>query len=176
VAKKEADPVPSPSSTLERIGQYSRDMISEMNDIVWVINPRNDSFEKIIDRIQDYALVLCGSRNIQFSMESNPQISDLPLSMRQRKNLFLVLKEAINNAVKHSGCTELTVRFSRSGALLWADIMDNGKGIPSKSHSGNGLTNMQQRAEELGGRLDIQSFEGKGSVVSITMPITHNAY
>ena len=178
VAKNRENSAELTSSTLDRIGQYSRDMIAEMNDIVWIINPLNDSFEKIVDRVQNFASALTASRNIGFIFEIDPGIKDISLSMRQRKNIYLILKEAINNAAKHSNCSLLKITLHNANAKIYAKIKDNGQGISSSSikMAGNGLQNMRQRAEEMGGILEIYSEPGHGTTVDLVMPITQNAY
>ncbi|HEX4849896.1 MAG TPA: ATP-binding protein, partial [Puia sp.] len=178
VAKNRDNSTELTTHTLDRIGQYSRDMIAEMNDIVWIINPHNDSFEKIVDRVQDFAISLTASRNIEFSLEVDPGIKDVSLSMKQRKNLYLILKEAINNAAKHSNCSKLLVTLHNTNAKIYANIKDDGKGIlfMQPNNSRNGLRNMKYRAEESGGMLKIQSEPGQGTTVSLVMSITQNAY
>ena len=178
VAKSRSNPAEVSSGTLDRIGQYSRDMITEMNDIVWIINPLNDSSEKMVDRIQNFATVLTAARGIDFTLAADRNIQDISMTMKQRKNLYLILKEAINNAAKHSRCSHLQVSLEVAGGRLHAEIRDNGQGIPESSYksAGNGIRNMQQRAQEIGGNLHISSEPGEYTRVLLDMPITHNAY
>jgi hypothetical protein len=178
VAKKQSGETPVLSRTLEKIGQYSRSMITEMNDIVWVINPLNDTFEKIVDRIQDFALELAVSKGMRFSMITDQTLLSSPLTMKQRKNLYLILKESINNAVKHSGCTELIVTMKKENGRLCIEIRDNGKGIPANvvDSPGNGLRNMRQRSKEIDINFRMHSEPGNGTLLYFEMPITQNAY
>jgi anti-sigma regulatory factor (Ser/Thr protein kinase) len=170
----------SAQSSIEKIGEFSRDMIGEMNDIVWAINPTNDKFEKIEDRMQNFASVLLASKNIQFVYKSDHQIQNIFLGMQQRKNLYLIFKEAVSNAAKYSDCAEVSVNVVREGHHIHLDIADNGKGftignVPN-GNGGNGLYNMQQRANEIKAEISIQSIPGKGTRISLSMPITQNAY
>jgi ligand-binding sensor domain-containing protein/anti-sigma regulatory factor (Ser/Thr protein kinase) len=181
VVKKQTGNGESPAhENIKKIGEFSRDMIGEMNDIVWAINPTNDKFEKIEARMQNFASVSLAAKNIQFGFEVDNQLKDLLLGMQQRKNLYLIFKEAVNNAAKYSDCTILSVHISKQDQHILLEITDNGKGfIPENAESksgGNGLLNMQSRAAEIHAKIFIQSEPGKGTRISLSMPITQNAY
>ena len=154
-------------------------MISEMNDIVWTIHPKNDSLEKIILRMESYARPLLMTKNISFKLEYDPAILTHNLEMENRKNFYLVFKEAVNNAFKYSGCSEIITRILNSKGLLEMQIKDNGVGFNVQQEmtgnkltlSGNGLRNMQMRAEAMKGDLHINSVKGTGTEVRLCIPI-----
>jgi ligand-binding sensor domain-containing protein len=176
VAKKQTDSPVHVENTLEKIGSYSRDMIAEMNDIVWAINPLNDSFGKIIERMQNFASPLLTARGMRFYFEFDEKMKELPLSMRQRKNLYLIFKESVNNAAKYSHCTKVIARLEKRHGFFQMEIKDDGDGFNrSGNGQGNGLQNMKQRAEEVNGRLYIFSEKGQGTIINLIMPITQNA-
>jgi len=164
---------------LGKIKVTSSEMISEMNDIVWTIHPKNDSMEKIIHRMESYARPMLMTRNIDFKLEYDPFILTTHLEMEKRKNFYLVFKEAVNNAFKYSGCSEIITRISNSKGKMEMQIKDNGVGFDVQQEmtgdkltlSGNGLRNMKMRAEEMKGSLQINSIAGKGSVVRLSIPI-----
>ncbi len=163
--------------TIEKIGEFSRDMIGEMNDIVWAINPANDKFEKIEARMQNFASTLLAAKNIQLNYRSDGQIKNIVLGMQQRKNLYLIFKEAVNNAAKYSGCSEVNVSVFKEDPHIQLGITDNGKGfVVNEGIAGNGLSNMRLRAAEVNAKILIESQPGKGTHISVSIPITQNAY
>ena len=163
---------------LGKIASTSSEMISEMNDIVWAINPRNDSMEKILQRMDSFAKPLLAAKNIQFSFSYEPEVLSVNLEMQKRKNFYLIFKESINNALKYSGATMLNVTVSVKGSRLELEVQDNGHGFDpativhnSQSLSGNGLRNMEMRAEEMKGGYKIDSAPGKGTTVRLSVSI-----
>jgi ligand-binding sensor domain-containing protein len=165
-------------SVLGKIAMTSSEMISEMNDIVWAINPRNDSMEKILQRMESFAKPLLAVKNIQFSFRYPPEVLATNLDMQKRKNFYLIFKEAINNSLKYARCTSLSVDIKMKGSQVELIARDNGIGFTketvnqtSQSLSGNGLRNMQMRAKEMGGELNIESSTGKGTSVYLCFPI-----
>jgi signal transduction histidine kinase len=151
-------------------------MISEMNDIVWTINPSNDRFDKLTDRMQNFALPLLSSRKVEFEFKKDEKLQEVFLNMHQRKNVYLIFKEAIHNVAKYADCKEVKVRLGREKHLLKLDISDDGKGFNASGLSaGNGLKNMKSRAEELQGQLEVQSQFNRGTHISLEVPITQIA-
>lgn len=165
---------------LDKIGNTSNEMITEMNDIVWAINPRNDSMEKIIQRMESFAKPLAAARNIRFDLNYEPAAMSVHLDMDKRKNFYLIFKEAVNNAIKYSGAQSITGTVQLNGSHLLLQVVDDGLGFNpatelegnKKSLSGNGLYNMQKRAAEVNGHLDIISSPGKGATIRLSMPIS----
>jgi len=163
---------------LGKISNTSNEMVSEMNDIVWAINPKNDSMEKIIQRMESFARPMLATRNIMFDLNYDDGSLHSNLTMEKRKNFYLVFKEAVNNAFKYSGCSKIETTISNSNKQLKLVVKDNGVGfdlnhelIETTSLSGNGLKNMQMRAEEMKGQLTIESFLEKGTAIKLTIPI-----
>ena len=107
---------------LGKISSTSNDMISDMNDIVWAINPRNDSMEKIIQRMESYARPLLATRNIQLHLQHDKEVLQHNPDMEQRKNIYLIFKEAINNAFKYAGCSEIHVDLRLKHNMLQMNI------------------------------------------------------
>lgn len=166
------------SSVLGSIETVSSEMISEMADIVWAINPKNDHLHGIIDRIKAYGMPLCEAREINFQVKADSKILSLPLDMKSRKNLYLILKESLNNAVKYSDCKNLLLNIAANGNGLQFKLSDDGKGFCldqvrseiSQSLSGNGLENLKNRAEELSAVLTVWSEPNKGTVITLLLP------
>jgi signal transduction histidine kinase len=165
--------------TLEKISETSGEMISEMNDIVWAINPRNDSMDVIVQRMESYAKPLLAVKQIKFNFTYDEEVKYLNLEMTKRKNFYLIFKEAINNVLKYADCNNLSVTLSTKYHQFYMRIADDGKGFDttkleqhtSKSLSGNGLKNMQVRAAEMKGTCVLTSKPGAGTVVQLQFPI-----
>jgi signal transduction histidine kinase/ligand-binding sensor domain-containing protein len=165
---------------LEKISETSGNMISEMSDIVWTINPRNDSMPVMLQRMESFAKPLLAAKDIQLHFDYDPGIETLNLEMTQRKNFYLIFKEAVNNAVKYSSCQNLYVIIQIRNFRLEMIIRDDGTGFEMKevketnrhSLSGNGLKNMSMRAKELKGSCELFSSNGNGLTVKLQFPIT----
>jgi signal transduction histidine kinase len=160
---------------LEKISATSGEMISEMNDIVWAINPRNDNMNTILQRMESYAKPLLQTKSISFRFTYDPAILLLNLKMEQRKNFYLIFKEAVNNALKYSDCKHLEVDVKVSGKFIELLVQDDGVGFDmeqmkaksAKSLSGNGLNNMKRRAADMKGECQVSSSPGKGTTVRL---------
>lgn len=158
---------------LDKMGMASRSMIDTMSDIVWTINPKNDDFENVLKRVQFFAGELLSGKNILLQFELDDRVKKLKLTMQERKNIYLICKEAINNIYKYSGATVVTVKFAKDNIYLALTIADNGQGfnINAKSSSGNGLTNIKSRAAEIGGEVTITSEAQKGTQLFLRLKI-----
>lgn len=156
---------------LDNMGIASRGMIDRMNDIVWAINPKNDDFENVLERMQFFAAELLSGKNMLLKFEVDEKIKKLKFTMQERKNIYLIYKEAVNNAFKYSGGKTVAVRMFKQGGELEMIIADDGAGFNGvvKTAGGNGLTNMKNRAKEIGGRLIITSVPAHGTTVNLQM-------
>lgn len=146
---------------VERIGQMSRELIGTMSDIVWSIDARNDTVADLLDRMRDFAVSVLSARNIdhEVTVSGLDMGSHLPIDLRQ--NLYLIFKEAINNAARHSGADRVTVDLTAQGGELELVVADDGTGLgESRRRSGQGLRNMAMRARRIGGDLSIDGKEG----------------
>jgi len=166
---------------LKIIGDTSSEMISEMEDIVWAINPQNDHLQSIFQRIVAYAKPLCEAKNINFTLRQTQDSVHIDLGMSERKNLFLTLKEALNNAIKYANCKNLTLSVFYTGQSLELAIEDDGIGFDqtlafsTADHSlGNGLRNIRSRAIALNATLAIRSEHQHGSSISLVFDVKNN--
>ena len=161
---------------LETIGSSSRNMIEQMNDIVWTVNPMNDKFENILLRMRSFASELSEGTNMQFHIEVDENCKSISVGMNERKNLYLIFKEAVNNAVKYSGGTVVNVKVNMKETSLVLAIADNGKGFDTSNEDvakrgGNGLRNMKIRADEIKAELIVHSAIDKGTTVELKMRV-----
>jgi len=153
------------AKSLSVIGENSRDVLSSMDDIIWSVNPQNDSLTNLVVRLREYAIPVCEAKNITLNMNVEESIYDVKLEMEARKNIYLIVKEAINNAVKYSGCKNLTVTFVNKHQLEIA-IKDDGCGFDTTAPtSRNGLINMERRAKQMGADFSIKSKKNAGTSI-----------
>ena len=153
---------------LFKVKNYSQDVIEKLSDMVWVFNPQNDSIEKLLLRLRSFAISLAASKNIKLRFETNKGSESVTLTIRQRKTIYLISKEAMNNIFKYADCNNIYYNLSTNGSKWRLTIKDDGLGfIPAENKSGNGLKNMQARADEIGARFNIQSQPGTGTIISV---------
>jgi two-component system, NarL family, sensor histidine kinase UhpB len=166
VAQEEKD---NTQNYLQRISDQSAKMMETMGDMVWSINPQNDSLEQVIVRMREFATEILDAQNIALEFTDNIPIN-LVLDAEKRKNLFLIFKEVINNAAKYSQATQVKVSLAKINNDVHLHISDNGKGFDETTvRAGNGLRNLRERATEIGGTLMIKSESGKGTAVDLQM-------
>ncbi|MCF0069593.1 ATP-binding protein [Dyadobacter sp. CY261] len=153
---------------LDRIISNSKESVELMQDTVWAINPRNDSLQKLIDKMHSFAAQVTAASDIELEFQAAVDFDDLHLSMEQRKNIYLIFKEAVNNVVKHAGATQVTIRLNRLSDAFFLKIEDNGKGFDTGlEYEGNGISNLKKRAEESGLDLLLHSRPGEGTRVEV---------
>lgn len=174
VALSKSDNQGSVHSYLNRIKESAQQTMESMSDIVWAINPSNDSLESMLARMKEYAAELCEARGIELKFHSDEQILNRKLDVAFRKNIFLIFKEAVNNSMKYSNCSQLEIFMGTlSDHKLRLSVKDNGIGFTNgKKNGGNGLQNMKTRAAELNAVLDITSVPGIGTTIELVLPIT----
>lgn len=168
IVRNQPNQTETASQLLDKISNNSQEMIESMSDIVWMIKPGNDDFKNVENRMLNFANELCVPAGINF--EFNKDMSDeIKIPMEQRRDLYLIFKEAVNNAVKYSGCSTIRAVISQKPGYLYMQIQDDGKGFDTKLiANGNGVGNIRKRAEENGGNAKIISSYGNGTAVSIS--------
>jgi len=168
---------------LSRINAGTSEMMEAMSDIVWAVNTSNDHFDNLANRMRSFAVQVTEAKNIELHFTDNKDIPDIALGMEQRKNIYLICKEAISNAVKYANCTLLEVSIYMEHYKLVVKIQDNGKGfslnnpessITGHSFGGNGIKNMNARADEINASLKIITEPGNGTIVLLGMPIKNH--
>ncbi|MFZ2905387.1 MAG: ATP-binding protein [Cyclobacteriaceae bacterium] len=170
MALKEAN---GSSPHFQRIAQHSSSMMESMSDIVWSINPNNDSLEQVISKMKEFTAEILDPLDINYTFSGEENLDAFKLDVSKRKNLFLIFKEAINNSAKYSSATSITIRFKKENNTIQVTITDNGKGFDAiSSTTGNGLRNMKERADTIHGKLEVKSSPGAGTEVLLTLPIT----
>jgi len=156
------------------IGTRARAMIHSMNDMVWIIKPENDSLFKLMQRMEEFGYPIAEAKEIPLKFVMDKNLHDIKLDMPTRKNLFLIFKESLNNAVKYACAKDIVVQFElKQKKALTLRIADNGCGFEFDNiKKGNGLGNMQKRAAEIKGQLKIVTAPGGGTCINVFCEIT----
>lgn len=152
--------------SLKLISDNSRELIDKMTDIVWLVNPKRDSLYDLILRLEDRYSEILSQTNISFKSENLRALEKVSLSMEHRQHIYLIFKEAINNSITHSKCSEIVLNANQKGRSIVIHLRDNGKGFDTNNKTlGNGLENMKRRAEKIGGKLTITSVNNQGTEI-----------
>jgi len=149
---------------LDEIAETSRRLVSSMSEIVWSLNTNNKSLNQLTAYLRELLYQQLEYSEKTFTIQMPENGKDIILSNEQRRNILLVTKEIVNNAIKHSGATNISVLMEIQHGLLSCEITDDGIGFDSeKKVAGNGLKNIQHRINVIGGKLQVTSVQQKGS-------------
>ena len=157
---------------LDRIKSDSEDTIHTIRDTVWAINPDNDAPEKLFEKMRSFGFQLLSALDIAFEFDNRiPVGAKMKISMEQRRNIFLIFKEAINNIAKHSCATKARVSLTPTSEGISMVIEDNGKGFNMHAeYEGNGLKSFRHRANESFMDLQLSSIPGTGTRMEVGIP------
>jgi signal transduction histidine kinase/ligand-binding sensor domain-containing protein len=170
VEKLEQNKPEEASVFLFKVKNYTQDVIEKLSDMVWVFNPQNDSIEKLLQRLKYFTVSVASSKNIKVHFVTDKASETMNLTIQQRKAIYLISKEAFNNAFKSSGCTNIYYNLTANGSKWQLRIQDDGKGfIPAENTDGNGLRNMQARADEIGAEFSIHSKPAAGTIIMLVL-------
>jgi ligand-binding sensor domain-containing protein len=163
---------------MDEIVDSSRRLLSEMNDIVWSLNPQRDSFADLVSRIRAFGTGLLEQRGVVWTVESVDPSLPLYLSPEIRRQLYVIFKEGINNIAKHARARRATLRFWRENGIMYGELTDDGCGTPRNGicPTGNGIGNMQARARKIGGALAIETGPGFGTRVTLRLPLRKHVH
>ncbi|MFT3902004.1 MAG: tetratricopeptide repeat protein [Niabella sp.] len=157
---------------INRIESNARQTMDALDDIIWLVKPDNDSLFNLSAHIQEYAVPMFNSKNIHFNIDFPDAISEIPLSMQTRKNIFLILKESVNNLVKYSHAAHATIEAVHKGDEIVFVVKDDGKGFDvNQQTTRNGLKNMKMRAEQIGAKFNIQSGLSNGTIIELRVKV-----
>lgn len=143
---------------LEKISNNANDLLGKMNTIIWTMKSSNDTVESLIAYIRAHAIEYFDSTPIDATVKLPAVIPQVDISGEKRRNIFLSVKEALNNAMKHSQASQIWIDIAAQDNLLIIRIVDNGVGIDTEQlrRFGNGLSNMRRRMESIGGSFNIE--------------------
>jgi signal transduction histidine kinase len=158
---------------VDRISSISGNVVDDMGEIIWAMNPKNDDLNSFTSYLRQFASEYLAASEIKAEFSFPDEYPQVPMTSEQRRNVFLVVKEALHNIVKHSGASRISLALHWTNGKLEMIIEDNGKGFePGDSISiGNGLTNMKKRVETLGGSFVLTSEPGKGTRVHFSVSL-----
>ena len=165
--------------TLGEMAQKARELMDSMSDIVWAIDPRRDDLSNLVARIRQFASSVLEANRIGWEFQTPAEVENIKLTPDERRHVFLIFKEAITNIARHADCSFVSLRISIADRHLVAEIRDDGRGftVPDVSTLGepdrqrHGLKNMQARAVELGGQLQMESAPGQGTRLTLMVPL-----
>jgi signal transduction histidine kinase len=141
---------------LGNISIAARKLVESMSEIIWALNPQNDSLENLLSYMREQMQQHFEPFELKLTINFPDEVSPVKLTNEQRRNLYLVTKEALNNVMKHSGAKKVQLTFSLEPERLNFEVCDDGTGMPEKltRATGNGLKNMRKRMEDIGGTIE----------------------
>ncbi|HEY2722280.1 MAG TPA: ATP-binding protein, partial [Chitinophagaceae bacterium] len=148
-------------------------LVDNLQDIIWVLNPKNDTLESLAAYIREYALKFFEPFSVDVQFYYPEKFCDIKLSEETRRNIFLAIKESFNNIGKHAWCNRVQISIGAAGGNVIITLQDDGKGfdLAKVRLFGNGLVNMKNRIEQISGKYEISSQPGKGTKTSIVIPV-----
>lgn len=156
---------------LEKMSVNAKETMEKMSDLIWTIKPEEAEGSNLKQRMERFAYEICGAKNITVDLQLD-KLDTKDLNMEQRKNMYLIFKEALNNSVKYSGTKKMFISAVNGGDLLTMIVKDEGLGFDiSTAKKGNGLANIQNRAKSVGGKINIHSTDGQGTTIKLTIPL-----
>jgi ligand-binding sensor domain-containing protein/signal transduction histidine kinase len=172
VIRQRAGDEPTMAEPLTKIGELSRDLIDSLGEIVWAINPKHDSFTDLTQRMRRFGNDYVGGPMLNFRFQATAFRHDIRIGADTRRELFLIFKESVTNALRHSMCTCIEISFVVKSGWIELQVTDDGKGFDGQQTvDGNGLASMCQRARRLGGSLQVRSAPGEGTSVLLRAPV-----
>ena len=166
-------PADGAAERMESIAGKSRSLVKALDEIVWVVDPERDTLASVVRYLASYVEEYLAGMKITCRVQIPNSFEDQPVSGQARHHLFLAVKEALNNAVRHGGASEISFRVRVLEGQLSISITDNGSGFdPSGPSSGHGLSNLRDRLQQLHGRCEFQSSPGAGTTVVLEVPLT----
>jgi two-component system, NarL family, sensor histidine kinase UhpB len=171
MASLQADPESKESPLLKRVSTHAKETMDKMSDIVWMVKPEEEDERGLVERIEKFAYDITNSTNIELKLELEA-LEKMKLTPAKRKNIYLFLKEATNNAAKYSGSPSIEISAVTEQKLLRLTVTDFGKGFDMGTvRKGQGLHNMEQRAKEINAKFEISSSKESGTKLEFVLEI-----
>lgn len=172
IARQNITNEPVLNENLLRISNSSKELVNNMRDLIWTLNPVNATLDNLVARLREYSADFLDEFSINYEFNFPEEIPTVRLQNHVQRNVYLTLKEALNNAVKHAGAKTLEITLKVSDKIMFVQIKDDGKGFePEGCTKGNGLKNMMERISCIGGTLNIESKNGKGTSVKFSVDL-----
>ena len=158
---------------IRKMASTARETVRDMDEMVWAVNPRNDTVENLASYLCAFAREHFELTSTRLHLEVPAELTARSLPADSRHNLFLATKEALNNVVKHAGATDAWLEFGLNDSTLAITIRDNGRGSPTQpgGRHGHGQENIRQRLARIGGTLEWTSQPGQGTTLVLRLPL-----
>lgn len=158
----------SANELLQKINNYTNELIEKISNMAWLLKPSDESLSILISRLKFYNLPAASLKNINLQFNITTGESKKELTIQQRKAIYLISKEAINNAIKYSQCNTIFYSLHAPDNKIELIVRDDGVGFDMPAAgNGNGLQNMKTRADEIGAGFTIQSSPGQGTKITL---------
>ncbi len=173
MAESDKDDPAEVEAHARQISQTAVETTRALDEIVWTVNPSNDTLDGLINYVCKYAQEYVALAGLRYRLEVPPQLPNTPISPELRHNVFLAAKECINNVVKHAHATSAWLRLRLEPERFTLEIEDNGRGLPADAENKgrNGLRNMRKRLEDIGGTFEVGAGSEGGTKVKLTAPL-----
>ncbi|MDB5198981.1 MAG: histidine kinase [Chitinophagaceae bacterium] len=157
---------------INRIATSARGLVQTMSEIIWALNPQNDTLENLLAYIREQSHQYFEPLEMQFDIDFPEEVPDIKLSNAERRNLYLVTREALSNALKHAGASTLQLKLEINKKEYCFTVADNGTGMSKKKdlQGHNGIRNMKKRMDDIGGTVEWLPLE-KGTAVVYCLPV-----
>jgi hypothetical protein len=153
---------------LLKVKESTQEAINGIRDIIWVLDDKRDSIEHLLARVSVFAAPLCDANNMRYKQDIADDARDFKLGQEEKRNLYMILKEAVNNAIKYSSGKKIEINIEMKKSRPGIKIEDDGQGFAIETaNEGNGLKNMTRRAKEIKYSVQIQSAPGAGTVIQL---------
>jgi signal transduction histidine kinase len=154
------------------LGDPAREIVIAMDEIVWAVNPAHDTLEGFGNYLSQYVTEIVAGESTRCRLDIPALLPARSVSSGVRHQLLMAVKEALNNALKHSSASEITVRLKFVDPILTVSVADNGGGFAENAqHGGEGMLNMQRRLQSVGGTAKIESAPSQGTIVSFLVSL-----
>jgi len=161
---------------LADIASISRELVDSMSDIVWAVDPDRDHFGDLVHRMRRFASDLFAAGDIRLEFQAPAGELHLDMGADLRREIFRIYKEALHNVLRHSGASELRIRLAVDRGWLNLEVRDNGRGFDlASANAGHGLKSIRERAARLGGKAEIESHAGNGTLVRLRLHLGQTA-
>ncbi len=173
LATRNLPPTDAMGEHVRKLAQTARQAFGSLDEIVWAVNPRNDTLANLLDYLAQFALDFLSSTHVRCRLDFPAQPPAQPVSAEARHTLYLILKEALNNVIKHAQASEVRLRARLVDDSLQLTIEDDGVGFenPGRRPEADGLLNMRQRLEEIGGTFKLDGDANPGTVIVVAVPL-----
>jgi len=161
---------------LDEIAESARDLVDSLGDSIWSIDPRRDDLKSLLLRLRHFTAAVFQAQSISADFRLPVEVGALRLDPEQRREIYLILKEALNNVARHAAALNVRVSVTNEKDMLHITVEDDGKGFITgtrveREDGGRGIPSMTDRAKRVGGSLGIASEPGRGTTVTVALPV-----